>query len=187
MAGHHSLCVLTPTLRLYRQHRDGRGPPDQWPHPSERIVKVFVYLFDCAADQGPTAVVRGSHRLPWTPPEVLDMASGGFRVDPSKGQTDGFAGSGLGKTVGDGFAALSMIPNHVPFAAKAGDAIVVDISTWHTAMQNTSPQARECTITSYTSARAMPGPWPRVDAGVLRGWKASGTLSEDRQRLLGIV
>ena len=39
-------------------HRDGLGPSDQWPFPNERIVKVFVHLFDVAAEQGATAVVR---------------------------------------------------------------------------------------------------------------------------------
>ena len=109
-------------------HRDGLGPPDQWPFPNERIVKVFVYLFDVAAEQGATAVVRGSHLLPWSPAGVYDMVSAGYSVVPGK-PTGAFAGSGLGKGEQGGFAPLRSIPNHVTFAAKAGDAIVFDIAT----------------------------------------------------------
>ena len=59
--------------------------PHQWPFPTNRRVKAFIYMFDVAEDQGCTSVVRGSHRIPWGPGGVYDLASAGF---------NGFTGSG---------------------------------------------------------------------------------------------
>ncbi len=64
---------------------DMASTPHQWPFPTNRRVKAFVYMFDVAADQGCTSVVRGSHRIPWGPGGVYDLSSAGFR---------GFTGSG---------------------------------------------------------------------------------------------
>ena len=69
-----------PKLELFAQ--DGPGPPDRWPHPSDRIVKVFTYLFDCGPDQGATAVVRGSHRIPWGPAGVCESAATSHPLHP---------------------------------------------------------------------------------------------------------
>ena len=95
-------------------------PPDAWPHPTSRIVKAFVYVHDVAEDQGCTSVVRGSHRIPWGPGGVFDLKSAGFQ---------GFEGSGSSRTSDLGFAPTGSIPNHVKFAARAGDCCIFDIAT----------------------------------------------------------
>jgi hypothetical protein len=107
-------------------HRDSISPPDAWPHPSLRQVKVLLYINDVAEDQGCTSVVRGSHRIPFGgvfggPGGVFDLASAGF---------EGFAGNDSGRTADLGFAPLSCVPNHVKFAAKAGDCCIFDIASW---------------------------------------------------------
>ena len=114
-----------------------------------------------------------------------DVASGGFTTTGSG--TGSFAGSGLGKTTDeDGYAPLDSIPNHVTFAARAGDCMIADISTWHTAMPNTSDRDRSCTIISYTSSRVRQGPWTGRPQEVLQDWAAAGLLSGDTARLLGL-
>jgi len=49
---------------------------------------------------------------------VYDLFGAGYR---------GFAGSGLGYAVSDGFCPLEALPNKVVFAASAGDIILFDI------------------------------------------------------------
>ena len=108
-------------------HRDtASGPPDAWPYPSLRQVKVLLYINDVTEEQGPTSVVRGSHRIPFGgvfsgPKGIFDLASAGF---------EGFAGGSSEHTAELGFAPLSSVPNHVKFAAKAGDCCIFDISSW---------------------------------------------------------
>ena len=68
-----------------------------------------------------------------------------------KGQTV-FAGNDVGRTVEDGFAPMGSMPNHVKFAAKAGDCIIFDLATYHTAQPNTSKLERWNTIQGYHSA-----------------------------------
>ena len=124
-----------------------------------------------------------------------DVASGGFTTTGSG--TGSFAGSGLGKTTDeDGYAPLDSIPNHVTFApysrrldlrSRAGDCMIADISTWHTAMPNTSELDRSCTIISYTSSRVRQGPWAGRPQEVLQDWVATGLLSGDTARLLGLA
>jgi hypothetical protein len=41
--------------------------------PRTPILKCFIYLNDVAYDQGPTAVLRGSHLLPWAPDGLYDL------------------------------------------------------------------------------------------------------------------
>jgi hypothetical protein len=94
-------------------------------------VKVLLYINDVTEEQGPTSVVRGSHRIPFGgvfsgPKGIFDLASAGF---------EGFAGGSSEHTAELGFAPLSSVPNHVKFAAKAGDCCIFDISSW-----------RECSI-----------------------------------------
>ena len=51
---------------------------------------------------------------------VFDLQSAGFQ---------GFEGSGSGRTSELGFAPTGSIPNHVKFAARAGDCCIFDIAT----------------------------------------------------------
>lgn len=67
------------------------------------------------------------------------------REEGYRGQS-GFAGSAVGRTEGAGYAPTSMMPNHVKFAARAGDCCVFDLATWHTAQPNTSKLERCNTI-----------------------------------------
>jgi hypothetical protein len=54
--------------------------------PRKPILKCFLYLNDVGLDQGPTAVLRGSHRLPWAPDGIYDLHGAGYR---------GFAGAAV--------------------------------------------------------------------------------------------
>jgi hypothetical protein len=51
-----------------------------------------------------------------------------------------------GRTERAGYAPTSMMPNHVKFAARAGDCCVFDLATWHTAQPNRSQLERWNTI-----------------------------------------
>ena len=51
---------------------------------------------------------------------MFDLQSAGFQ---------GFEGSGSGRTSELGFAPTGSIPNHVKFAARAGDCCIFDIAT----------------------------------------------------------
>ena len=54
-------------------HRD-ESQPDQWPLPKSRVIKGFVYLSDVGAEDGPLAVVPGSHRLQYGPWETYGIS-----------------------------------------------------------------------------------------------------------------
>ena len=67
---------------------------------------------------------------------MYDLFGAGYR---------GFAGSGLGYAVSDGFCPLEALPNKVVFAASAGDIILFDIVR---AMQSPPLTARGMTVFS---------------------------------------
>jgi hypothetical protein len=96
------------------RHRDyGRhnnGPQWQWPfdHPSlSEDVKLFVMLNDQVPDMGNTSVVFGSHTRLNGPNSLGDWR-------PTE----------RGKTMGQD---PHLMPNHVQFTGKAGDALLFDI------------------------------------------------------------
>jgi hypothetical protein len=78
--------------------------------PRAPILKCFTYVSDVADDQGPTAVLRGSHRIPWAPDGIYDLHSAGFK---------GFAGAA-------GFAGA---PGHGKYNAEAGYCPTSAVST----------------------------------------------------------
>ena len=121
-----------------RWHRDTSSATYSVPPPStsDITIKAFLYVHDTAPDQGPNAVLRGSHRIPWAPDGVYDLFGAGY---------SGFAGSGLGYAVSDGFCPLEALPNKVVFAASAGDIILFDIVR---AMQSPPLAARGMTVFS---------------------------------------
>eukprot|EP01052_Picozoa_sp_SAG31_P026418 SAG31_NODE_2392_length_5797_cov_6.901369_3_plen_66_part_00 len=43
-------------IRLTDWHRD-HPQSDMWPHSKHRVLNMFVHLFDCPPEGGPTAVV----------------------------------------------------------------------------------------------------------------------------------
>jgi hypothetical protein len=78
-----------------------------------------------------------------SPNQLFDWAGTG-----EKGQTV-FAGNSVGHTVADGFAPMGSFPNHVKFAARAGDCMIFDLATFHTAQPNVSDDlCAQCPITS---------------------------------------
>ena len=92
------------------------------------------------AARGCTSVVRGSHRLSplgIAPNTLFDFDSAGFsggneRVSQHEEgyrRENGFAGSALGRTEEAGYAPTRMMPNHVKFAARAGDCCIFDLAT----------------------------------------------------------
>ena len=103
---------------------------------------------DVAADQGCTSVTRGSHRI--SPIGVSPNSLFDWHGSGEKGQTV-FEGNDVGRTVADGYAPMSSMPNSVLFAARAGDCIIFDLATWHTAQPNTSKLERWNTIQGYHS------------------------------------
>ena len=128
-------CPLRARWDQSTRDRDGGSTPLGWEReslgggapPARRTVKAFIYIHDVSEDQGCTSVVRGSHRLldPVTPSTLYDLKAAGFK--------DGWAGSGLGRSEAEGFAPLGAMPNHLKFAAKAGDCCIFDLATYHTA------------------------------------------------------
>ena len=125
----------------WEQEQLGRGV-------AQRTVKAFVYINDVAADQGCTSVTRGSHRI--SPIGVSPNSLFDWHGSGEKGQTV-FEGNDVGRTVADGYAPMSSMPNSVLFAARAGDCIIFDLATWHTAQPNTSKLERWNTIQGYHS------------------------------------
>jgi hypothetical protein len=70
------------------------------------------------------------------PNALFDFESAGFCGDEQVFQREegyrrslGFAGSALGRTEEAGYAPTRMMPNHVKFAAQAGDCCVFDLAT----------------------------------------------------------
>lgn len=94
---------------------------------------------DVTADQGCTSCVRGSHRLSPLgigPNSLFDFESAGFcgdeevfRREEGYRRSLGFAGSAFGRTEEAGYAPTRMMPNHVKFAAQAGDCCIFDLAT----------------------------------------------------------
>ena len=103
---------------------------------------------DVAADQGCTSVTRSSHRI--SPIGVSPNSLFDWHGSGKAGQTV-FEGNDVGRTVADGYAPMSSMPNSVLFAARAGDCIIFDLATWHTAQPNTSKLERWNTIQGYHS------------------------------------
>lgn len=71
-------------------------------------VKLFVQVFDHTPETGCTAVVPGSRKLSAAPADVLPAG-----VHPAD------------------------MPGHVQFTGKAGDAMLMDLATWHAAIPST--------------------------------------------------
>merc|ERR1711964_594028 len=93
-----------------------------------------------------------------------------------------------------GYAPTSAMPNHVKFAANAGDCCVFDLATWHTAQPNTSKLERWNTIQGYHSGaldqNTGPGSGtrtgPMMEPEMLARLEKAGRLSASKRRLLGM-
>eukprot|EP01052_Picozoa_sp_SAG31_P002545 SAG31_NODE_90_length_26410_cov_175.663981_22_plen_129_part_00 len=124
-------------------------------------------------------MVRGSHRLEQEvgPSSLYDLAAAGFPAG-------GFAGSGAGRTEADGCAPLGLMPNAVKFVAKAGDCMVFDLATWHTAQPNTSNKERENLIMGY-HAKGVGGRTGHMMSGeMVARLDTAGLLKEEAKRKL---
>ena len=120
--------------------------------PRAPILKCFLYLNDVGLDQGPTAVLRGSHRLPWAPDGIYDLHRAGYkgftgaavrrppflRRDVAQCRLSacysgqGFAGAPphhLLYNEESGYCPTASLVNKMVFAAKAGDVCIFDIAT----------------------------------------------------------
>jgi hypothetical protein len=136
-------------------HRDS-GQTDGWPMPHERIVKVFLPIFDVEMSGGPSAVVPYTHRLPESPQQVAQFGSaGGLHADK------------------EGMPQEAM-PNYVAFAVKAGTACLMDQCIWHTAMPNTGSDARRQLIIGYQSQRRRGGTGAIPAAADVQRYEAQG-------------
>jgi ectoine hydroxylase-related dioxygenase (phytanoyl-CoA dioxygenase family) len=80
------------------------------------------------------------------------------------------------------------MPNHFKFAAKAGDCIVFDIASWHSAMPNHTDLEREAVIIGFKNgshvgrATARTGGMPSPE--LLKKLDAKGVLSDEHKQLL---
>lgn len=141
---------------------------DGWPHPHERVVKVFLPLFDVTVEGGPSAVVPNTHRLRENPLQVARFGTrGGLQQDR------------------DGLAPEAM-PNYVAFAVPAGTACMMDQGIWHAALPNTSTVPRRQLIIGYQPASRRGGTGAIPSAADCRQYEATGgPLREDITELLG--
>lgn len=100
-----------PRLMLFDRHVD-QPLPDDFANPNYRTVKVFVGIFDLPPNGGATAVVPGTHRIPFGPGQLFSR--GNFR---SSGQSS------------NGPEALhqTLMPNYVEAALPAGCGIAFDV------------------------------------------------------------
>ena len=136
------------------------------------MVKVFLYVFDVAADQAPTSVVPGSHRIPWAAGEVYA---------PS------FGGGGGGADADDGGAGRTdLMPNYHSFVAPAGSACIFDLATWHTAQANTSGRERENFILGYHNKRTRSPTGHLPPGATLARLDDAGLLRQEAKEMLGL-
>ena len=137
-------------------HRD-KG---NYAHSTRSIwVKAFIYFSDVPADGGCTTLVPGSHTGDAGPPP-------------------GFAGFST-----DGVAQEEM-PGAVRVVRKAGDALLFDTRSWHTALPNTSGHSRDNIILNYCPF------WHKRFGDMIAGvdrLDAQGKLKDPmRRQLLGL-
>jgi len=152
-------------------HRDGeQGPTNDLMRSRGRVVKAFCYIFDVGPDQGCTSVVPGSFRLACGPQWLTRQY--GFGENEAEG----------------GELPVTSMPNHFKFAAKAGDCIVFDIASWHSAMPNHTDLEREAVIIGFKNgshvgrATARTGGMPSPE--LLKKLDAKGVLSDEHKQLL---
>ena len=93
-------------------------------------IKMFVTVSDQDEEMGCTSFVPGSHRIAEEPRSIWRNGV----VSEEEG--------------GGAFDAQARLP-HVRFAGRAGDAMLMDLRTWHTAMPNTTDRDRETLIISF--------------------------------------
>ena len=144
-------------------HRDGVGPTGLVAtHPANALtIKAFTFPFDVAEDQGPAAVVPGSHRVQGS---VADWAP-----------TRSFSGGGGATKNGGGADAQDTMPGHIAFApCPAGTCVFYDNSIMHTSLPNTSGSDRCALITSYK---------PNGGCGEVNSRGVSGQVFANAERL----
>ena len=108
-------------------HRDGSVPDGYTEGASPaHDIKVFVHVFDVSDDGGCTSVVPRSHKIPQGP----DVVFGEETLKSMDQRT---------------------MPNCLSFACSAGTAVLIDTAIWHTALENTSGQARQSIILGYNN------------------------------------
>ena len=123
-------------------HRDfGTGMNNEsWPYPSNRQIKVSIFLYDVPFDGGALTIVPGSHRLPNAPQQTLERSFCGGRghyhkpQSPTRPQTipQGYNNDGSPAWIGQQGRDLPSVgmPNCVQCAVRAGSAVAFDISCW---------------------------------------------------------
>ena len=110
-------------------------------------IKMFVTVSDQDEEMGCTSFVPGSHRIAEEPRSIWRNGV----VSEEEG--------------GGAFDAQARLP-HVRFAGRAGDAMIMDLRTWHTAMPNTTDRDRETLIISFNNyiVKGMEGSTRRLFA-----------------------
>ena len=132
-------------------HRDGAAHIAL--HPEHSLtIKAFTFPFDIAADQGPAAVVPGSHRVQFS------------AQDQSDRRYQRYVGGGKNPEIQG--ATQDSMPNSISLPVRAGTVVFYDNRIFHTSYPNTSTRDRCCLITSYkplggcgegTNARGVSG------------------------------
>lgn len=120
-----------------------------WPHTCFSVLTLGVYLEDVGPEQGPLAVVPGSHRGP-----LFDQMPGG---------------SWTGHLSDADVAGLDTA-QAVELAGPAGSVMAIDCCVVHGSRPNLSGQGRPLLLYVYSSADAcayMPAPTPTSHTGEL--------------------
>ena len=136
-----------------RWHRDGQRQAPQ--------LKMFLYLSDVEVDGGPLALVPGSHQLPLGPQETLRCS---FRSSMTL----------------DADLPQSAMPNAFRFAAKAGSAVLFDLASWHTAMENVPGRPDRRTVIIGWGPRSSR--WAEHEAQL----EAAGPMGPTLRKLLAL-
>ena len=69
-------------------------------------------------------------------------------------------------------------------ASDAGDALIFDMATWHTAMANTSHEERHVAILRFSSS--LVAQTPLLDAETEQRLRERGRLSKELASLVGV-
>ena len=138
-----------------------------------RVVKAIIYLHDCPPGGGANGIIVGSNRLPFTPAEVYG--------------TQFY--SGTEATRGDKALPLDKMPNSIGFTLPAGWAAIFDITSWHTALANNGPGARQNMIQTYIKSPSFSNPGHKghdIPPDMLHEMAKLGRLPPERRQVLGL-
>jgi ectoine hydroxylase len=140
-----------------------------WPHTNYSPLTVGTYLYDCGMDQGPLAVIPGSHK-----------------IEPMLSQYDA-EGNWTG-CLSDADVATLDLSRMVYLPGPAGSLTIHNCRTLHYSARNDSDLGRPLLLYTMTSADAFPytvNPIkPKHDQYILRGRRAQLAHHDPRPCLI---